>query len=158
MDSSQIAERMKDLVKEHFSSNQKEPFVPGKTSIPLAVPTFGWEEVWEAIESLLSTNVTMGDKVREFESLFAQYLGVRHAIMVNSGSSANFLALQVLTNPQFERPLQPGDEVITPAVTWATTVWPIVNSGLIPVLVDVDLDTFNTEAMPPGHDGGAIGE
>jgi len=63
--------------------------------------------------------------------------------MVNSGSSANLLALSVLTNPSLPNRLVPGDEVITPAVTWATTVYPIVNCGLVPVLVDVDMETFN---------------
>ncbi len=110
------------------------------------IPTWGREEVWEAIDSLLSGQVTMGSKVRRFEELFAEYIGVKHAIMVNSGSSANLLALSALTNAAGHGPLRPGDEVITPAVTWATTVWPISMLGLVPVLVDVDLDTFNLNA------------
>lgn len=117
--------------------------MPGQTQIPLSVPTFGWEEVWEALESLLSTQVTMGKKVQQFEAMFAEYIGVKHAVMVNSGSSANLLALSVLTNPLLPSHLQPGDEVVTPAITWATVVFPILNVGLVPVLVDVDLNTFN---------------
>jgi CDP-6-deoxy-D-xylo-4-hexulose-3-dehydrase len=85
----------------------------------------------------------MGAKVRQFEAMFAEYIGVKHAMMVNSGSSANLLALSVLTNPLCPRRLEAGDEVITPAVTWATTVFPILNVGLVPVLVDVDLNSFN---------------
>jgi len=145
MESSEIKKQLKALVKKYFTANSQDEFVPGRTRIPIAVPTFGWEEVWESVDSLLSTNVTMGAKVREFERLFAQYLGVRHAIMVNSGSSANLLALSILSSPATERPILAGDEIITPAVTWATTVFPIINCGAVPVLVDVDLETFNLD-------------
>src|SRR5256712_5389701 len=92
---------------------------------------------------MLSTWVSMGKKVRHFEEAFADYLGSKHAVMVNSGSSANLLALSVLTNPLLKDRIRPGTEVITPAVTWVTTVYPIVNVGCKPVLVDVDLETFN---------------
>jgi len=87
----------------------------------------------------------MGEKVKQFESMFAEYIGTRFVTMVNSGSSANLLALSILTNPLPEKKLKPGDEVITPALTWATTVFPIINCGLVPVLVDVDLETFNID-------------
>ena len=113
-----------------------DPFQPGKTRIPLSVPTYGAPEVVEVLFSLLSGNVTMGKKVRQFEEMFAEYIGVKHAVMTNSGSSANLLALSALG-------LQPGDEVITPALTWATTVFPIAQVGAVPVLVDVDRTTYN---------------
>ena len=106
----------------------------------------------------------MGEKVRRFETMWAEYLGVRHAIMVNSGSSANLVAAAVLVNPAFPDRLRPGDEVIVPAVAWSTTYYPLVNMGLVPVLVDVDLETFTldpaaveraigprTRAMMPVH-------
>ena len=111
-------------------------FNPGQTRIPLNVPTYGQEEIDEVIDSLKSGWVTMGAKVQRFEQMWADYIGVKHAVMVNSGSSANLLALSCLD-------LQPGDEVITPALTWATTVFPIAQVGAVPVLVDVDLDTYN---------------
>lgn len=104
--------------------------------IPLSVPSYGEEEIAEVMASLRSGNVTMGEKVRAFEEAWAAYVGVKHGIMVNSGSSANLVALAALG-------LQPGDEVITPALTWATTIFPIAQLGLVPVLVDVDLDTYN---------------
>jgi CDP-6-deoxy-D-xylo-4-hexulose-3-dehydrase len=85
----------------------------------------------------------MGKKVKRFEEMFAKYLGAKYAVMVNSGSSANLLALSALTNPMFHDRIEPGSEIITPAVTWVTTVYPIVNVGCVPVLVDVDLETFN---------------
>lgn len=130
------------LVKEYFSINDYE-FVPGQTKIPLQVPSYGWEEVAESVESLLSTWVTMGKKVKQFEEIFANYIGTNYATMVNSGSSANLLALSVLTNPLLRSRIKPGEEIITPAVTWATTVYPIANVNGIPVIVDVDLETFN---------------
>ena len=136
-------ESLKELIRRHFQEVEKPTFVPGTSPVPLSVPSFGHEEVWEALDSLLTGQVTMGRKVREFEKRFAEYIGVRHAVMVNSGSSANLLALAVLTNPQLENHLERGDEVITPAVTWATTVFPILNMGLVPVLVDVGMDSFN---------------
>ncbi len=135
--------RIKPLVRKHFQAIERREFVPGKTRIPLTVPTYGAEEVEEALESLLSTWVSMGKKVKRFEEMFAEYLGSKHAVMANSGSSANLLALSVLTNPILKDRIEPGGEIITPAVTWATTVYPIANVGCIPVLVDVDLETFN---------------
>jgi len=135
--------QIRELVKEYFTRQAERRFEPGISKIPLIAPSYGWEEVAEAIDSMLTTKVTMGEKVRQFESMFADYIGVNHAIMVNSGSSANLLALSVVTNPLLKNRIKPGDEIITPAVTWATTVWPIINCGAVPVLVDVNLDTFN---------------
>jgi CDP-6-deoxy-D-xylo-4-hexulose-3-dehydrase len=85
----------------------------------------------------------MGSKVKKFEQAFANYNGSKHAVMVNSGSSANLLALSVLTNPLVPNHIKKGSEIVTPAVTWATTVYPIANVGCTPVLVDVDPRTFN---------------
>src|SRR3990167_8707878 len=115
---------------------QPQEFIPGKTRIPLSSPTYGAPEVIEALDSLMSTWVTMGKKVKTFEAMFAEYIGTWHGVMVNSGSSANLLALSALG-------LQPGEEVITPAVTWATTVFPIAQVGAVPVLVDVERDSYN---------------
>jgi CDP-6-deoxy-D-xylo-4-hexulose-3-dehydrase len=139
---SQTLNRIRPYLRKHFQLNNTE-FVPGRTRIPLTVPTYGSEEVEEAIDSLLSTWVTMGAKVKKFEEAFAQYNGSKHAVMVNSGSSANLLALSVLTNPLVPNHIKKGSEIITPAVTWATTVYPIANVGCTPVLVDVDSRTFN---------------
>jgi CDP-4-dehydro-6-deoxyglucose reductase, E1 len=108
--------------------------------IPLIKQPYGNEEILESIDSLISGNVTMGKKVKQFEQDFAKYIGMKHAIMVNSGSSANLLALEALVA---QGRLKKGDEIITPAVTWATTVFPIANVGAVPVIVDVELDTFD---------------
>ncbi len=139
---SQTLDRIRPYLRKHFELTRTE-FVPGKTRIPLTVPTYGSEEVEEAVDSLLSTWVTMGSKVKRFEDAFANYNGSRHAVMVNSGSSANLLALSVLTNHTTPDQIENGSEIITPAVTWATTVYPIANVGCTPVLVDVDPQTFN---------------
>lgn len=142
MEKDKIIEQINHLVKEYFSEEPKK-FVPGESKIPLQVSPYGWEESVEAIESILSTWVTMGKKVKTFEDMFAQYLGIKYASMVNSGSSANLLALSIFTNPLFKNRLHTGDEVITPATTWITTVYPIANVNLMPVLVDIDIDTLN---------------
>lgn len=133
-----------DYVRRYFESNDHK-FVRGKTKISLQVPPFGADEINEAIESLLSTWLTMGNKVRLFEEAFAKYLGSKYAVMVNSGSSANLIALSIFTNPKYSGRIGTGSEIITPAVTWVTTVYPIANVNLIPTLVDVDLDTFNVD-------------
>ena len=75
-----------------------------------------------------------------FEKLWSDYIGVKNGIMVNSGSSANLLALFALANPTTENFIKPGDEVITPAVTWHTTISPIIAIGAIPVLIDVKME------------------
>src|SRR5437667_915696 len=139
---SQTLDKIRPYIRDHFKSQKKE-FVPGKTRIPLNIPTYSSEEVEEALDSLLSTWVTKGAKVKKFEEAFAQYNGYKHAVMVNSGSSANLLALSVLTNTMLPDHIPRGSEIITTAVTWATTVYPIANVGCTPVLVDVDPQTFN---------------
>ena len=139
---SQTLDRIRPYLRKHFELVSSE-FVPGRTRIPLTVPTYDSDEVEEAVDSMLSTWVTMGSKVKKFEEAFASYNGSKHAVMVNSGSSANLLALSVLTNPTTPNHFGKGNEIITPAVTWATTVYPIANVGCTPVLVDVDPQTFN---------------
>ena len=143
-----IDERLEKIIQEHFQKEQSE-FIPGKTKIPLAAPAYSHEEVISALDSLLSTWVTMGEKVNQFEREFCNYLDAKHGIMVNSGSSANLLALSVLTNPKMKNPIKNKSSIITPAVTWATTVSPIINVGCKPLFVDVDLDTFciNVDAV-----------
>jgi len=138
-----ILDEINSLIKKYFDDQKEEEFIPGKTKIPLAIPQFGSDEVIESVESLLSTWVTMGKKVRSFESQFKDYVGQKGALMVNSGSSANLLALSALSSPNFNNRIKPGDEVICPAVTWPTSVYPILNVGAKPVLVDVDLNTLN---------------
>lgn len=107
--------------------------------IPLAVPTWGKEEIEAAKNVLHSGWLTMGQRVQEFEQVWADYVGVRHAVMVNSGSSANLIALSALVA---HKVLTPRQYVSTPAVTWATTVAPIVQLGLLPMFYDVELPDY----------------
>ncbi len=134
-------------LKKHFLELEKQPkFIPGKSKIPLAIPPYGWEEVSEAIDSLLKMETTMSKKVMKFEKLFAKYIGVKHAIMVNSGSSANLIALSILSNSFLgKEKISNNDEIITPAVTWATTVFPITNIGAKPVFVDVVKEDYTID-------------
>ncbi|MEQ1878975.1 MAG: aminotransferase class I/II-fold pyridoxal phosphate-dependent enzyme, partial [Bdellovibrionia bacterium] len=110
----------------------------------LAADSFGAQEIEAAIGVLRSGNYTMGAKVKEFERALADWAGVKDAIMVNSGSSANLLLVDSLMRrlDQAEIKIRPGDEVIVPMLSWPTTVWPLVQLGLVPVFADIDLDTL----------------
>jgi dTDP-4-amino-4,6-dideoxygalactose transaminase len=137
------------LTRRYYEAAPPREFVPGKSIVPLMTPSYDWREVGQAIECLLTTRITLnqsaGNKVQDFERAFSRYAGAEHAIMTNSGSSANLLALFALANPTTPRSIAPGDEVITPAVTWHTTVSPILCVGAVPVLVDVQLDDFTVD-------------
>jgi len=120
-----------------------KPFIPGDTNIPVTGKVFGQEELKAATKASLDFWLTSGPYTEKFESRFAKFVGMRHAFMVNSGSSANLLALSSLTSPAHgDRALKPGDEVITVAAGFPTTVTPILQNGLVPVYVDVDLETY----------------
>lgn len=117
---------------------------------PLSSPNALHPDAIEAgCASLRSGQFTMGPAVARFEAAMAQRIGSKHAVMVNSGSSANLLAIEALMRPCYGEPkLQPGDEVLVPALSWSTTVFPLVQLGLVPVFVDSDPHTL---AMDLGH-------
>ena len=136
---------LKENIKKYFKHLEikQRKFIPGKSKITVAFPPYNADEVWEALDSMLNFQTTMGKKVRRFEKEFARYVGTKYAIMVNSGSSANLLALSILTNPFLgNKRIKNNEEIITPAVTWPTTVHPISTVGAIPKFVDVMLDDF----------------
>lgn len=110
----------------------------------LAMPTWGSEEREAVLRTLATGRITMGEEVAAFEVAFAAYHGKRYAVMVNSGSSANLIAIASLFYRR-ERPLQRGDEVIVPAISWATTYHPLHQYGLKLRVVDVALDTLNID-------------
>ena len=110
---------------------------------PLVDSSYDNLEILRCIETLLSGKLTMGQRVREFEERFASQIGAPFAVMVNSGSSANLLAVSAILNPLRSKRLRPGDHVAVPAVCWSTSLWPMTQLGLKPVLVDVDADTLN---------------
>lgn len=135
-----IVAELGSLIDEYF---ELKPAETEDLSCPLSVPLYGAEEVRAALAPMLSQSVTSGGLVREFESAFADFIGAKHAVMVNSGSSANLLAVAALAAQGVPKGLRPGDEVIVPAVTWPTTVTPILQNGGVPVFVDVDPHTLN---------------
>jgi len=140
----EIASLIEHLVAEGM--NQRHPgtvFVPGESAIPVTGKVFGKEEISAAIEASLDFWLTSGPYTEKFESRFAKTVGMRHAFMVNSGSSANLVALTSLTSSKLgDRALRPGDEVLTVAAGFPTTVTPILQNNLVPVYVDVDLETY----------------
>ncbi|OGT34834.1 MAG: hypothetical protein A3F11_08415 [Gammaproteobacteria bacterium RIFCSPHIGHO2_12_FULL_37_14] len=116
-------------------------------AVPLNAPTFNDDEINAAIAVLQSGQVTMSTRCLAFEEKFSKYMHISNAVFVNSGSSANLLAFFGLINPQCpminnKQRVTPGDEVIVPAVTWSTTIWPIIQAGLVPVFVDCDPHTL----------------
>lgn len=136
-----------DRVSAFCEVSSRFEFNPDQPIVRLHEPTFAAEEINAAIDVLLSTRVTMGRKVRDFERAFSDFFSHGHGVMSNSGSSANLLAVAALANPAFEKGLRPGDEVIVPALSWSTTVWPLVQMGLVPVIVDVKPDTLNIDPV-----------
>lgn len=112
---------------------------------PLTFDSIGKQERSEAIKSLISGRYTMGDKVKQFESLFAKWVGAKYAVMVNSGSSANLLMVESLLRGTRNKYLKKGDEVIVPALAWPTTIWPVVQLGLKPVFVDSNMDDLSID-------------
>ena len=131
------------VAKEFLSRHPISEFVPGKTPIPVTGKFFGVEELQAAVNASLDFWLTSGPYTEKFESNFAKKVGMRHSFMVNSGSSANLLALSSLLSPRMgERRLTTGDEVITVAAGFPTTVTPILQNNLTPVYVDIDLETY----------------
>lgn len=133
-----------DLVSEALLTRHLTPeFVPGIISVPVTGKVFGAPELSAAVEASLDFWLTSGPYTQDFESKLAKRMGGRHAFMVNSGSSANLLAMSSLTSSKLgDRALKPGDEVITVAAGFPTTVTPILQNGLMPVYVDIDLSTY----------------
>ena len=122
-------------------------FIPGKTVIPAAGKVIGEEEIQNMVEASLDGWLTTGRFNDAFEKKLAKFLGVKYVLTTNSGSSANLLAFTALTSPSLGlRALQPGDEVISVAAGFPTTVNPIIQNGCIPVFVDVDIPTYNIDA------------
>lgn len=129
------------FVAEHHA---KDKFLPGKTYIPSSGKVFDSNEVLNLVNASLDFWLTAGPEAEKFENKLSKYLGLRSTSLCNSGSSANLLAVSSLTSPSLgSRRLMPGDEVITTATAFPTTLNPIIQNGLVPVLVDVDLGTYD---------------
>ena len=110
---------------------------------PLLENAFSNQDINSAIKVVKSRRLTMSKKTMEFEKKFSKFIKSNYCLMVNSGSSANLLAFFALTNPLKKNKLKVGDECLIPALCWSTSLWPIVQSGLVPKFIDVDLKTFS---------------
>jgi CDP-6-deoxy-D-xylo-4-hexulose-3-dehydrase len=135
-------------VREYAAGNREEvAFVPGETHVPVSGKVLDPDDFVALVDSSLDGWFTAGRFTSQFERALARYVGARSAVFVNSGSSANLLALTALTSPKLgRRALRPGDEVITVAMGFPTTVNPIIQNGLRPVVVDIELGTY--DAIP----------
>jgi CDP-4-dehydro-6-deoxyglucose reductase, E1 len=130
----------------HDAAFPSTDFQAGETQIHFAGRVFDEHELVNLVDASLDFWLTTGRYAEQFERRFARLFGLRHALLVNSGSSANLVALSCLTSRKLgKRRLQPGDEVITVASSFPTTVNPIVQNGLVPVFVDVDIPTYNID-------------
>jgi CDP-6-deoxy-D-xylo-4-hexulose-3-dehydrase len=124
----------------------KKEFEAGTTPVPVSGRVFDSAELQSLVDSSLDFWLTTGRYAAQFEKEFARFFGLRHAILVNSGSSANLLALSALTSSQLgEKSLRPGNEVITVAAGFPTTVNPIIQNNLVPVFLDIQIPTYNID-------------
>ena len=135
-----------------FYNQDSSAFEPGKTKIMVGFPVFDKNETLKVIKCLLETRLSQGKYVQEFESRYANYIGVKHGVAVNSGSSANLLAFSAFIE---NNDIKKGEEVIMPAATFATVASPAIQLGLKPVFVDVDEKTYN---MNPKEIEKAVGD
>nr|VFJ64180.1 MAG: CDP-6-deoxy-D-xylo-4-hexulose-3-dehydrase [Candidatus Kentron sp. DK] len=142
-----LRNRILDLTRQYAEQSfMRKHFQAGKTPIPASGKVIGTREIINLVEASLDGWLTAGRFNRTFEQRLSAWLGVKHLLTVNSGSSANLLALSALTSPMLgKRALQRGDEVITVAACFPTTVTPIIQHGLIPVFVDITTPTYNID-------------
>jgi CDP-6-deoxy-D-xylo-4-hexulose-3-dehydrase len=146
---SRLREQILGLVAEYYTEAfAPSPFVPGITPVPVAGRVFDGDEMRHLIDSSLDFWLTTGRFAEQFEREFAAFCGRRFSVLANSGSSANLLALAALTSPKLgERRLRREDEVITVAAGFPTTVNPIIQLGLVPVFVDIEVPTYNIDVQ-----------
>jgi len=124
---------------------ENKEFIPGKSKVNYSGRVFDEKEIQALVNSSLDFWLTLGPECKEFEKSFAEYLGMKKFMVCNSGSSANLLAVSALCSNMIDNPLKPGDEVITVAATFPTTLAPIIQNNLIPVFVDIRLGDYNID-------------
>ncbi len=134
------------VVQYHDEAFAAKPFVPGESAVPVSGRVFDASDIQHLVDSGLDFWLTTGRFAAQFEREFARFCGVRKALLVNSGSSADLVALTTLTSPKLgDKRLKPGDEVITVAAGFPTTVNPIIQNGLVPVFLDVTIPDYNLD-------------
>jgi CDP-6-deoxy-D-xylo-4-hexulose-3-dehydrase len=140
------AEIMRLVEEYHDEAFPAKEFVPGATTVPMSGKVVDAEELKLLVDSSLDMWLTTGRYATQFEKELARFVGVRKAMLVNSGSSANLVAFSALTSPKLgDRAIKPGDEVITVAAGFPTTVNPIIQNGCVPVFLDVHVPTYNID-------------
>jgi CDP-6-deoxy-D-xylo-4-hexulose-3-dehydrase len=141
----QLRQQILELVADyHAAAFPEKTFQPGVSAVPVSGRVFNENELVHLVDASLDFWLTTGRYAAQFERDFARFFGCRYSLLVNSGSSANLVAVSALTSPKLgDRRLMPGDEVITVAAGFPTTVNPILQNQLIPVFVDVDIPTYN---------------
>ena len=122
---------------------KKKKKLETKFSYSLHEDALNEKDLAEGLKVLISRQLTMSNKTKEFEEYFKKKLGLKYCLMVNSGSSANLLAFFALVNPKKRNHLMIGDECLVPAVCWSTSLWPVIQAGLKPKLIDVDINSFS---------------
>lgn len=133
-------------VEKFFLASEKEKFIPGKTYIGYAGRIYNQKELINLIDASLDFWLTAGKYAKRFEEKLRKFLEMKYCLLTNSGSSANLLAISALVSPLLkERKLNPGDEVITTACGFPTTLNPIIQNNLVPVFIDIDLGTYNIQ-------------
>jgi len=138
-----MRQQILELVRQYHATGEKRAFRPGQDWIRYAGRFFDEKELVSLVDASLDFWLTAGRYAKEFESSLAKYLGLDHALLVNSGSSANLVAFSTLTSPKLkDRAVKPGDEVITVAAGFPTTVNPIIQNRAVPVFVDVELGSY----------------
>jgi CDP-6-deoxy-D-xylo-4-hexulose-3-dehydrase len=144
----EILEKIKEYYRLVHKKNRDKKFIPNESKINYAGRVFDEQEMINLVDSSLDFWLTYGEYSKKFEKNLSKFLGVRWSFLVNSGSSANLLAFFALTSPLLkERQIKRGDEVITVAAGFPTTIAPIVQYGAVPVFVDMELKTFNIDAL-----------
>jgi len=137
-------EGLKKLLIDKFSKNINKAIIPGESYIPVSGKVIDEEDILWGIESMMDAWLTAGRFSLKLERELARYFGSRFSLLVNSGSSANLLAFYALTSPKLlDRAIKKGDEIITVAAGFPTTINPLIQFGCIPVFVDVDIPTYN---------------
>lgn len=144
MELKNIDSNLKELLSQTISSKIQRTIIPGEDYIPVTGKMICEQDLMLGIDALLDGWLTTGRFGKKFEYEFAKYFGAKSSLLVNSGSSANLVAFYALTSPKLrERQIKPGDEVITVAAGFPTTVNPMIQYGAIPVFIDIDIPTYN---------------
>jgi len=138
----EISERVEEI---YYLRKEGERFIPGKSRVHYSGRVFDEREMQALVDCSLDFFLTLGEKGKGFEKRFSEYLGLEKVILCNSGSSANLLAISALCSPTVDNPMKEGDEVVTIAAAFPTTVASIIQNRLIPVFVDIELETYNID-------------